>query len=73
MGTHMVHVSEEEWVLCCCPHAQVFLVPFNDNKPAALRRARFTDDGVLEVRTGDGLATEGRFAACMLHHAEGHG
>jgi hypothetical protein len=30
----------------------VFLVPFNDNKPAALRRARFTDDGVLEVRTG---------------------
>ncbi len=32
--------------------AQVFLVPFNDNKPAALRRARFTPDGVLEVRTG---------------------
>ena len=35
--------------------SQVFLVPFNDTKPKALRRARFTDDGVLEVRTGEGL------------------
>ena len=33
--------------------AQVFLVPFNDNKAKALQRARFTDDGVLEVRTGE--------------------
>ena len=37
--------------MTCCS-LQVFLVPFGDNKPAALRRARFTPDGVLEVRTG---------------------
>ncbi len=34
----------------------VLLVPFFDNTPQELQRARFTGDGVLEVRTGACLA-----------------
>ena len=44
--------SCQKTVTTACGASQVFLVPFNDNKPRALQRARFTDDGVLEVRTG---------------------
>lgn len=33
----------------------VLLVPFFDNTPQELQRARFTADGVLEVRTGERL------------------
>ena len=46
MGAHW-RASER-----CGDVLQVFLVPFGDNKPAALRRARFTPEGVLTVRTG---------------------
>lgn len=39
----------------------MLLVPFFDNMPEAMQRARFTADGILEVRTGESRA--------LWHHA----
>lgn len=39
----------------------MLLVPFFDNMPEAMQRARFTADGILEVRTGESRA--------LRHHA----
>ncbi len=49
----------------------VLLVPFFDNTPQELQRARFTGDGVLEVRTGAcraaPLRVSGRQTSLLSH------
>ncbi len=49
----------------------MLLVPFFDNMPEAMQRARFTADGILEVRTGEALAVPCAVASCTVPYHTG--